>query len=748
MYQNYTDMKKIVFLLLWVSSFSYGQTIDSLYRKADNFRNRFSSMYYYGASGITPVNDSHKFWYLTQTPNGSEFLIIDAGEQKVVPAFDQQRLADSLKVILKKDVEAFKLPFRSIRCSKNLDSLFFSIENDRYSCLLHNYSIKKEPSRQFPRNPYWSTVFKEDRKDKVKSPDGKMEAFIQEGNLWITDLESGKSRKLSHDGSVFEYYASSIFWSPDSKKIVCCKYRPAENRKLMLISSSPRDQLQPKTEELDYVKPGDALPIRRPALFFTDDDRQINFDVPHVNEQYELGNIKWDKSSDFFTFDFNRRGHQQFVVYAGDTAGKLRKVVDEQSATFIQYYALYQYWFKSSAELLWISERDGWRHLYLYGTSNGQVKKQLTKGEWIVKSVVHVDEENRTVIFKGCGKDKGEDPYLEKYYLIDIEKDKLVCLTPENGNHNAVFSADFEFMVDNCSRVDMAPVVTVRTTNDGKIVFKPENQPDISKALDAGLRLPEVFSAKGRDGKTDIWGIIMRPADFDSGKKYPVIEYIYAGPHDSHVPKTFNIASWGSDLTELGFIVVQIDGMGTANRSKAFHDVCWKNLKDAGFPDRIAWMKAAAEKYPEMDLERVGIFGSSAGGQNAMGALLFHPEFYKVGYAACGCHDNRMDKIWWNEQWMGYPIGKEYDECSNVVNAYRLQGKLMLALGELDNNVDPSSTLQVVNELIKHNKEFEFVMLPGERHTMGGKYGERKRRDFFMRHLQNAEIPDWNVGEK
>ena len=238
--------------------------------------------------------------------------------------------------------------------------------------------------------------------------------------------------------------------------------------------------------------------------------------------------------------------------------------------------------------------------------------------------------------------------------------------------------------------------------------------------------------------------MIIRPNNFDPNKKYPVIEYIYAGPHDSHVPKSFALAHRPSHLTELGFIVVMIDGMGTANRSKAFHDVCWKNLKDAGFPDRIAWMKSAADKYPEMDITRVGIYGGSAGGQNSMGAVLFHPEFYKVAVAACGCHDNRMDKIWWNEQWMGYPIGKEYEECSNVVNAHLLKGKLMLILGELDNNVDPSSTLQVVNALQQSNKEFYFVILPGARHTLGETYGERKRRDFFVKNLIGLPTPNWN----
>ena len=253
-----------------------------------------------------------------------------------------------------------------------------------------------------------------------------------------------------------------------------------------------------------------------------------------------------------------------------------------------------------------------------------------------------------------------------------------------------------------------------------------------------------VFTAMCIGGVTDIWCVIIRPANFDPNKKYPVIEYIYAGPHDSHVPKSFSMVHRCSELSELGFITVMIDGMGTANRSKAFHDVCWQNLKDAGFPDRIAWIKSAADKYPEMDIDNMGIYGTSAGGQNAMGALLFYPEFYKVGVASCGCHDNRLDKMWWNEQWMGYPVGKHYAESSNVVNAHLLEGQLMLMLGELDNNVDPSSTLQVVNELIKNDKEFEFVMLPGAGHTDGGKYGERKRRDFFVEHLLNKKTPDWN----
>jgi dipeptidyl aminopeptidase/acylaminoacyl peptidase len=253
-----------------------------------------------------------------------------------------------------------------------------------------------------------------------------------------------------------------------------------------------------------------------------------------------------------------------------------------------------------------------------------------------------------------------------------------------------------------------------------------------------------VFTAKGRDGETDIWGIIVRPTNFDSTKSYPVIESIYAGPHSSFVPKRFSTQSRHHSVAELGFIVVQIDGMGTSNRSKAFHDVAWKNIKDAGFPDRILWHRAVADRHTYYDTTRVGIYGGSAGGQNAMGALLFHPDFYHVAVSASGCHDNRMDKIWWNELWMSWPIGSHYSAASNVDNAHFLEGELLLILPEMDTNVDPSSTLQVVDALIEAGKDFDFVMVPGANHGFGGDYGVRKRNDFFVEHLLDIDPPEWN----
>ncbi len=339
----------------------------------------------------------------------------------------------------------------------------------------------------------------------------------------------------------------------------------------------------------------------------------------------------------------------------------------------------------------------------------------------------------------------GKDPYFVHYYRINFDGTGLTTLTTADANHVVNFSPDRAYYVDTYSRVDLPPVSELR--RGGRLARRAAGAADIAALKKAGWKPPEVFVAKGRDGKTDIWGVILRPTNFDPAKKYPVIENIYAGPQGSFVPKSFAAFSGMQATAELGFIVVQIDGMGTNNRSKAFHDVAWKNLGDAGFPDRILWHKAVAAKYPYYDITRVGLYGTSAGGQNSLGGLLFHPDFYKAAVSSAGCHDNRMDKIWWNEQWMGWPIGPEYAASSNVDNAHRLQGKVLLVVGEMDNNVDPASTYQVVNQLIKHNKNFDLLVIPNALHTSGGAYGDHKRYDFFVQHLLGVKPPEWKALE-
>jgi dipeptidyl aminopeptidase/acylaminoacyl peptidase len=373
------------------------------------------------------------------------------------------------------------------------------------------------------------------------------------------------------------------------------------------------------------------------------------------------------------------------------------------------------------------------------------VKNQITRGDWVVRAVDSVDVATRQIWFRAGGMDTGQDPYFTHFYRINFDGTGLTAYTQADGTHDVTWSPNREYYVDRWSRVDLAPVMQLRRTSDRSVVMELE-EGSFAPQLETGWRPPEVFVAKARDGTTDIWGIIVRPTNFDPNRSYPVIEQVYAGPQGSFVPKSFSALPGLQPLAELGFIVVQIDGMGTANRSKAFHEVAWQNLGDAGFPDRKLWHRAVAARYSYYDITRVGIYGGSAGGQNSLGALLFHGDFYKAAVSSVGCHDNRMDKIWWNELWMGWPLGPHYEASSNVVHANKLKGKLLLVVGEMDTNVDPASTLQVANALIRADKYFDLLFIPGAGHGSGGDYGTRKRYDFFVEHLLGVEPPDWTAG--
>ena len=596
----------------------------------------------------------------------------------------------------------------------------------------------KEASKR-PRPGYYDpsdeSQFAFHRDVKRFSPDSALVAFVRDNNVWISKADGSESCQLSFDGTDAEAY-SEIVWSPDGKKLAALKKEVLKERQILLRVSRPEDQIQPRYRWLDYAKPGDRLPQCTPALFDVEARKAIPLDRTIPRDQYFLTLGEWSSDSEFFTYEYNQRGHQVYELAAVDAAtGKVRTLAKEESNTFVYYYDLWRYLFKDGKHVLWISERDDWRHLYIIDTHTLQMR-QLTRGEWNVREIHHVDEEGGFILANANGfhAGEGEDPYNKHVIKIDIATGKVTDLTPENANHAVTFNRQHTAFVDNYSRPDL-PTTSVLRAADGKVLL-PIQKMDISKAQKQGFTMPEVFCAKGRDGVTDIWGTIYRPFKFNPKKKYPVVEYIYAGPHDSHVTKDFSGPMRFSRLLELGFIVVTIDGMGTDNRSKSFQDVCWRNLKDAGFPDRILWIQAAAKKYKYMNLDKMGIYGYSAGGQNAMAALLFHPEFYKVGVALCGCHDNRMDKIWWNEQWMGYPVGPWYSESSNVGNAYRLEGKLMLINGEIDDNVDPASTLQVVSELIKNEKDFEQLYIPGYSHSLGADWITRRVFEFFWRNCR------------
>jgi dipeptidyl aminopeptidase/acylaminoacyl peptidase len=744
----------LVFLLVFSLAAVLAQGKLEDYERAIGLRDKFESLAVNVPERAAWIEKTPRFWYRKTVRGGQEFVLVDAEKGTRGPAFDHDRLAVALNKETGEKFTGITLPFRSINFVENEKFLEFEYRDSVWRCELATYALKKTgPARQRQRDG-WQDVggppAQAASAESKPSPDKKWEAFIRNYNVWIRAVSSKEEFPLSWDGNEGNYYTyQSLLWAPDSKKLLAVRIRPGLHRRIQYVDSSPADQLQPKYFSLGYTKPGDPLDLPQPVLFQVEGRKQVNVDNALFPNPYDLGNFAWRQDSRAFTFEYNQRGHQVYrVIEVDGTTGAARAVISEECATFFCYSSKkYRYDLADGREIIWMSERDGWNHLYLYDGETGQVKNQITKGEWVVRSVEKVDEERRQVWFLGSGMYPGKDPYFLHLYRVNLDGTGLEALTEVDANHVVSLSADLKYYVDLYSRVDLAPVMQLRRSEDKKVIMELEKA-DISELKKAGWRTPEVFVAKGRDGQTDIWGIIIRPTNFNARRKYPVIEYIYAGPHSSFVPKSFFAWNQMMSLAELGFIVVQVDGMGTSNRSKAFHDVCWKNLKDAGFPDRILWHRAVAARYPYYDLSRVGIYGTSAGGQNALAGLLFHPEFYKVGFAAAGCHDNRMDKIWWNEQWMGWPLGPEYEASSNTVNAYRLKGKLLLVIPELDTNVDPATSYQVVNALIKAGKDFELLVVPGANHGSGGVYGDRKRNDFFVRHLLGVEPPDWNRLEK
>ena len=579
------------------------------------------------------------------------------------------------------------------------------------------------------------------RAQRDQSPDGKWHAFFSDHNLHLRDMSSGDEFILSTDGSAEDEYSGRVYWSPDSKKVVALRTKKGDERKVYYVESSPKDQIQPKLHSYDYLKPGDRVALPKPMMFDVKTRALVSINDDLFLDPWSLTDLRWAADSKRFTFIYNQRGHQVLRVIAVDAAsGEARAIVNEQSATFIDYSdKQFVHYLDQARQIIWMSERDGWNHLYLYDAETGKVKNQITKGEWVVRGVDKVDEQNRQVWFRAGGIRPGQDPYQIHYCRVNFNGSGLTILTEGDGTHSIEFSPARRFFIDNWSRVDSPPVTELRRVEDGQRVCELERA-DSASLSEIGWQMPERFVAKSRDGETDIYGVIFRPTNFDATKNYPVIEEIYAGPQGSFVPKSFKPFHAMQSMAELGFIVVKIDGMGTSNRSKKFHDVCWKNLGDSGFPDRILWIKAAAAKYPFMDLTRVGIYGGSAGGQSSTRALLAYGDFYKVAVSDCGCHDNRMDKIWWNEQWMGWPVGPHYEEQSNVTQAHKLQGKLLLVVGEMDENVDPASTMQVVNALIQADKDFDLLVVPGRGHgAADSEYGRRRRADFFVRHLLKVE---------
>ncbi len=686
--------------------------------------------------------DDRRGWYrVTVAQNEHEFVVFDATTGTRRLAFDAEKLAAELAKQTGHKIFPERLPFEFITLVDNSTDVRFTYDRRVWTWSSVSGLMTSTPETPpAPFSPEDDDESRTRRRGGRTSPDGTMTIVRRDHNLLLRKQGTDGDQSLTMDGTAANFYEERMSWSPDGRYVLVWKTVPGEEHKVYLIESSPRDQKQPKLHNYDYHKPGDRLPVTKPVLIDVAAGKAMPIADDLFPNPWSLSQETWSADSSRYWFLYNQRGHQTLRwIEVNASTGVARTIIDETSKTFVDYaHKQFLHRVAATNELVWMSERSGWNHLYLIDGDTGSVKNAITAGEWVVRGVDRVDDKQRQIWFRAGGIHPGQDPYHIHYCRVNFDGSGLTILTEGDGTHRIEWSPTGEFFLDVYSRVDLPPVTELRR-KDGTLVCELERA-DASQLMKSNWKAPERFVAKARDGTTDIFGAIYWPTNFDPDKKYPVIECIYAGPHGSHVPKEFRTSHYGQDLAELGFIVVRMDGMGTSHRSKAFHDVCWKNLGDSGFPDRILWMKAAAEKYPQMDLTRVGIFGGSAGGQSAVRALEAHGDFYKAAVADCGCHDNTMDKVWWNELWMSWPIGPHYTEQSNVTNAHKLQGKLLLVVGELDHNVDPASTMQVVDALIRANKDFDLLVIPGAGHgSAESPYGQRRRADFFVRHLWHRE---------
>ncbi len=564
-----------------------------------------------------------------------------------------------------------------------------------------------------------------------------LRASIRSENVWIKTETSHDWEPLTTDGTADNRYRGPLMISPSGRYLAVIQEQVANKREVHVVESSPEGQVQPKLHTFEYVKPGDPIDAPRVRLFDLESRQPVSFSGEWFDNLWSITELRWITGPERMVCLVNERGHQRLRLLAfNPSSAEVQVLVEETSETFIDYSNKVRVdWLNDSRSFLWMTERSGYNHLLHISADDGQVVNAVTSGSWVVRDIEHIDHEAKRVWFEASGIVPGQDPYYRHQCRVNLDGSDLSVLSEGDGDHRCEFSPDRRWFIDRYSRVDLPPVAVLRDAESGQAVCELERS-QWDDLLHSGWSVPERLVAKGRDGQTDIYGVIVRPSQLEPGKKYPVVEKIYAGPHSAHVPKSFSLLKQEHELADLGMIIVLIDGMGTSHRGKKFHDMCWKNLADAGFPDRIAWIKAAANQYAEMDLSRVGIFGGSAGGQNALRALIDHHDFYQVAVADCGCHDNRMDKIWWNEAWMGWPIDQSYERSSNVEQAARMEGKLMLIVGELDRNVDPASTMQVVDALVKADKVFDLVIIPGAGHGAAETtYGSRRRRDFLVEHL-------------
>ena len=657
------------------------------------------------------------------------------------------------------------------------NNLYFNVKSDN---TIKSYKIDAETleiiEEELPDEIRPSVNYLE-----IVSPNKKKSIYIKNYNLWIRDLKTKKTKQLTFNGYEDYGYATNnagwikndrpvLKWSNDSKTITTFRQ---DSRKVGEMYLTTTNVGHPNLQKWKYALPGDENIFEIERIFINVEsgkiskfkmgrDFQRSTTTDHIaGWDGTLLDANFSKDGKKLAFISSSRDHKEAHLQIADVkTGNIESVYKEVSKTYFESGVSGENWrvFFNSNEFLWYSEKDNWGHLYLYDLSNGNLKNRITSGEWLVRDVLHVDESTREIFFTGGGKEKG-NPYHVYLYKVNFDGSGLVCLTPEKGTHRINASDDWKYFTTTFSTTENSPVTLLKNRNGETL--KEINRVDISELLENNWQQPIEFSVKARDNETDVYGLLYLPSFYNENHNYPVLNYIYPGPQSGSIGNYgFSVARRDFQaLAELGFIVIGVDAMGTPGRSKSFHDAYYGNMGDNGLPDNIKAIKDLSKIYKGMDTERVGIWGHSGGGFASTRAILEYPEFYDVAVSSSGNHDNRNYEADWGEKWQGlleytdediddgdtnYDFKQtNYDNQANQLLAKNLKGKLMLAHGNLDDNVPPYSTLLVVDALIKENKDFDLIIFPNKRHGYGdmNNYFTRKKWDYFVKHLKGIEPP-------
>ena len=717
-------------------------------------------------------SEDDRFWYRNTVPGGAEFVLVDPARAVREPAFDHLKLAAALSTASGERYTATTLPFTSFDLTPDTLALEFTAAKRKWRCDRQGTTCTslgaatETPPAGPPGAPGPARIH-------VPSPDGTRTAFVREHNLWVRDVASGRETQMTTDGIKDFAYATNdagwvrsdapvVVWSPDSRRLATFRHDSRGVGEMYYVNTVVG---HPTLTTHKYPLPGDdkIFMIER-VVIDVESKKVVRFQMPidphrstlcdHIVCGGTWADVQWTPDSKEVAFVTTSRDHKREDLRIADAgSGAVRNVLAERAETFFESGQGRVNWryLSQSKEVLWFSRKDDWGHLYLHDAGTGFQKNRITTGEGNVTQVLRVDEAARTIFFQGVGKESGRDPYFRHLYKIGFDGKNQMLLTPENADHTLELSPSGKYFVDTYSTPDTPPVSVVRDAS-GQVVVALEKG-DVTQLLATGWKPPTPITVKARDGKTDLHGLMFKPTNFDPARRYPIINNIYPGPQTGSVGgRTFSVARGDAQaIAELGFIVVQIDGMGTPWRSRTFHETWYGDMGDNTLPDQVAGMKELASRYPWIDLDRAGIYGHSGGGNASATAMFKYPDFFKVGVSQAGNHDNRVYEDDWAEKWQGLLVKKpdgtgNYDDQANQNHAHKLKGKLLLAHGTMDTNVPYYSTLLVVDALIKANKDFDLIILPNRGHGFGSEpYMVRRRWDYFVKHLLGAEPPIYEM---